>query len=357
MASNITPPQPQQSNNQPNSVGDTSPTTSPLWNRAKIIRTAVISLLITLSLGAAVAGTTLSIVFATPIFVTLILASVLFAISAYASYKLLTPPPSIQFDWTKKLNDQFIPLPDKTVSAYFVAPYQYGSFYQNKWNPNIVLTMPRNNHAPYMTLFPVKHRDAPSRPLNHHGIIVNPIHPSIQNVQASSSPLSTTIHHFLEAYPSGNKEWSYGKYKPHSDGTLQQTFLPTEVRLTPITTRDFATQHKKDNHPTYILHARGPSLEEFHGNEQSVLHRYYQNAKETYKNILEEAVSVRSTILLLPLFSSVYDNTNTSGINQTTADDLCMSAMLDAINDLAQTDQNSEMLIILQPRNLLNSSN
>ncbi|EPP35466.1 hypothetical protein CP10139811_0984 [Chlamydia ibidis] len=329
-----------------------------LQNQAKLIRIASVALLSIQAIGCLAAAIGLTVALGSPVFLGLILVSVLLSIMAFTVHKYLTEAPS--GDWSNSLTAYFRSIPATTADANFSSKRSDVVFFQNKYNPKITLGIWDNPEVPFsLELFAMqKERRGQETPFAN-AMMFNLVPASEENSQISMNlNLSKCLYQDLAKIDKQVKAW-YSCNRRDSSSAAHQPFLPTETRSAEIHLEDPSSRGAGDykRYPHYLGHARGPAVKEFPGQDHKVQTDYYRRAYVTYVNCLEEALARGCTTVAVPLFSSVYEvssrdkNPKAQEVYDWSLNcqNLCKMALVEATNSVARShSRETRLLVVLQ---------
>lgn len=311
-------------------------------NRIQIAVTC--SVLSFLAIGIGVTGMTLAVVLGSPVFLSLLIASVLFATVAVIAYKYLTKTPD--GDWKKSLSLYFRQYPSQKIELTFdLLSACKISYYQNKANPGIKLIIQEDPHVPFqLPLLAIPKNHKPKTLLQ--SIAFNAVSNDSEGMISTETNQARV---FFSTFINCHKAFEWYQCQ-HVDGSQNITpFEPTEVRSCPITLQ--APPSLQKYMPTRLGHVRGPTIQDFSKyHSEKTKNYYYDRALIAYEKCIDEALEHNCSIITLPLFSSVYE-LNTVHPKPTYCQDLCKQALIEAIQAAALKYPNvrtHQLLIILQ---------
>lgn len=335
---------------QPLSTERIAPQEAALFREAKIVQTLITTCLTILALGAAAAGTALTVIFASPAFLALMVVAVLFAIVACVAYKGLAL--KAKESWQTELNNYFKTVPDSVAATNFVDT-QGSSFWQNKFKPNVYLALPHNlstgNDGPYSLKLPVTHKMNPlSGASSKNGVIVNSVNPNSNCLDTDGTPISKDLFAAMSQLTDGVEDWNKSIGSPQAE-----PFQPLEVRIAGLgKSTSHLSSSEKNVYPKAIFHIRAPQLDDFQGKDEELESKYYYGLKMAYTALLERAAQLQSDTLTLPLFSAVNETEPTLAAHNFSAhkaDCLCLAALISSVQDIATSGNiKGRMLIVVQ---------
>lgn len=303
-----------------------------LLTRIQFIKNCTIFLILLAS--ASLVGGIVCSIYLSPVFASLILATVLLSIAALAAHHWVSQ--RMPKNWIHLLTSYFHKLSAATAANSFECFGNHLTVWQHRHNDNMYLAIPRyTDEIPYSLFLPVLYRATLLNRRNYLKFLVNPIHPHQPYIDCQSNPSSQAIYASLSI----NQQQQQSSHP----------FLPTETRITPMISPPSMPQKKRLRSPNFLIHTRGPMLSECTGTKQEITNQYYLRALLSYKNILKQTVGTQSLhTVVVPLFSFVYEkNDDFSIIDPIAAEQLCLSALIQAMNSLAYT-QPRKLLIFIQ---------
>lgn len=337
-----------------------SPQEANLRRQQKIMKVAVPMILNALVLVTAGVGVALALVFANPLFLTLMVASVAFALLACVVYMSAAQKPETNTQALLQAN--YREVPDDKVKANFLCATPH-TLWQNKCNPSFYLAIPTTTTTPYTHLLPVLYKS--NKPTSHNsvtsshkGLLTNPVGPNTNVVDPHANPLSEDIHSFMVSYNGGQREWLLAAVDDLSTQN-PKPFAPTEVRTVSVTMHDHVPPPLRPHCPSYLTHVRGPHISDFITEKNGDTH-YYWRAYFSYMELLEEALKLHSTIVSLPLFSALeMDGADDIPGATRPHDALCLAALVSAMNDFALSNKSNKRLLVnlqyYRPQNTANT--
>ncbi|EPP37780.1 hypothetical protein BOKEGFJH_00053 [Chlamydia avium] len=323
----------------------------------KILKVAIVSLLSTLAIGVGIAGITLTATLGSPIFLSLLIASVLFASVAILAYINLTK--NADGNWLESLDLYFRQLPGHAVSAQFTPSRRTKvSCYQSKANPGVKLMIQEDPAPPFqlpLLAIPKTWKHRGSAP--HHSILFNAVDNNDDNtINLIGTNQGGALFAAFTRYHKTNEL----RACQYTDNSLTPTpFSPTEVRTCQLSVNEVPDlpASLKQTIPTHLGHARGPKIEDFYGDDQEVKNKYYERALITYGKCIDEAIKQGCSVISLPLFSSVYELDARSFFPKPGKDytsplecqNLCKKALVEAVQSAAlRYPISKKLLVILQ---------
>lgn len=324
-------------------------------SRKKMLKLVTTALLSTLALGVGIAGIALTITLGSPIFLSLLLTSVLFAGIALLAHKALTK--KADGKWEELLEQDFRPLPAQTVLANFViTPGSHLSFFQNKINPKVKIGLQETiSPAFQLQLQALPKSNTPKGIAQPRTMMFNAV---ANDQEGRIVPTTNQGLGFFKSFVEAHRinEWHLSQYAENS--LVPLPFEPTEARANAITLKDtMPSASRKATCPDFLGHVLGPKIDDFSGDDQTVMNHYYDRALYAYEHSLETAIKHHCTLVSLPLFSSVYEvNTeqgspepNRSYVWDLNCKHLCKKALLDALNNtVLRHDRSLRLTVLLQ---------
>lgn len=305
------------------------------------------SILGTLAVITAGVGLALTLVFASPLFLTLMLASVAFALVAGAVYLSAKHKP--ETDPEQVLTRNFRQLPEDKVTANFLSFFPH-NLWQNKYKPSLYLALPEDTSMPYSYLFPVLYKSNKptthsSVTTSHRGVLANMIGPDVNTINENANALSETLYSFFNSYEEGDREWMLST--AGGDTSHSYPFAPTETRLGSVTMSNHVPPQEKPRCPQFLAHVRGPWVSDFIHDSDQGLGRYFLRAKESYLELLNTASQTHSSLLMVPLFSALDNNALLdSPDTRRLFGDTCLAALVEAVNEFALSNKDSTRLTV-----------
>lgn len=314
-----------------------------LYQRIKITKVVITSLLALSALSAFIASIVCAVLYTAPIFLTLMLVAVASSLLAYIAHKQLSR--IANDNWTTLLTSYFNRMPAVTAANLFETFGNHFSFWQHFHNPNFYLALPRYaDEFTYSLLSPVLYRAALSD-TRYPKFLVNPIHPNVNYVSPNSNPSSQAIYTLLTNETIHQQDATDQNLK---DVSLC-SFAPTETHVSTTNVSQNLTQLEVKRCPNFLIHTRGPMLKEFDGPKQEIINQYFLRALISYKKILQKSIGSQSLhTVSVPIFSFIYENDDDfTHIDHLTAKKLCLSALVQAMNDMAHI-QPGKLLVCVQ---------
>lgn len=348
----VKPVSPRQTTSPAQSNTETfSPEELALQKRNRIQITVTCSVLSFLALGIGVTGITLALILGSPVFLSLLIASVLFATVAVIAYKHLTKTPD--GNWKESLSLYFREHPSQKIGLTFdLLSACAVSYYHNKTNPGIKLIIQKDPNVPFqLPLLAIPKNHKSDTPLQ--GIAFNAVsNDSKGMISTETNQARAFFSTFIDCHKTF--EWYQCQYIDDSQDIIP--FKPTEVRSCPITlhTTPGLTSSVQQHMPTHLGHVRGPTTKDFSKyHPDKMRNYYYDRALIAYEKCIDEALEHNFSIITLPLFSSVYElnAAHPNLLQPTYCQDLCKQALIEAIQAAALKYPNArthQLLIILQ---------
>ncbi|SPN73643.1 hypothetical protein C10C_0478 [Chlamydia serpentis] len=323
--------------------------------RFTALKISTLVILTSLVLGTLASGIALTVVLANPIFLALLIATVLFSVVTFLVYHQMTS--KVSPDWRQPLKQNFEPLSEGWQENNVNCYSKHMFFYYNRLNPKFKLAIQRDVSQAFQPVFLTGLKVIPKG--QSTGIIFNPVaSTSGSQVSNNATNLSTVLYSNLN----NKTPWEAGKHREGDSSQEEVPFLLTETRITQLPKnslnqtidRNLTGKEKESILPTFLGHVRGPTCDEFP--EEKDVQEYYNRALLTYEHCLTAAIENHAAIAALPLFTSVYEVPSEETLprkgfvynprKQMPA--LCKRALLDAIQNMALRYPQKSLLVVLQ---------